>query len=226
MQPYVNQFRSFTGPLWSISQSAEKPSSISQDDGLKIMSESQYSSIYSSDKESSLLTDRAILVQGRFTEAKLLKGNPEVACNSECGQSCASNASTVVAKTDTGLYSSRKHKRSSASLIFNQLPRSEAKQSKTANNILIALNEGKAREINSPVRSRRTKVNTLPDHKPNLEPLIRSSRTCNGSPEVPSDESNKNSNDSTNIMLTSYMLKHAVSSTFELIFNGIVSYLL
>lgn len=179
MQPYVNQFRPFTGPSWSISQSPENPISISQDNGLKSMSEIQHSSISSCDKESCL-------------------------CTSECGQSCTSNAS---------LYTPETHKRSSTSLISNQLQQSEAKQPKTANNILIALKEeGKMRENNSPVRSRRAKADALPGPKPNLEPFIRSSRISNGSssssPEVPSDESNKNRNDSTNIILASNMLKH------------------
>ncbi|KAL0922843.1 hypothetical protein M5K25_006870 [Dendrobium thyrsiflorum] len=60
LQPYVNLFRPFTGPSWDMSQSPEKPISISHDNGLKNMSESQHSSISSSDKESCLSTDSHI----------------------------------------------------------------------------------------------------------------------------------------------------------------------
>ncbi|KAH0465709.1 hypothetical protein IEQ34_005812 [Dendrobium chrysotoxum] len=214
LQPYVNLFRPFTGPSWDMSQSPEKPISISHDNGLKNMPESQHSSISSSDKESCLSTDRVILGQGVFTDRKLLEGNREVVCKRECGQSCTSNDSAPVAKTDIGLCILETHKRSLASLSSNQLQRSEAKQPKKVNNILIALKEeGKAREISSPMRSSRAKADALPNPKPNLEPLIKSSTTTNSSssssPDVTSNESAMNNNDSTNIMLGSYMLKHA-----------------
>ncbi|CAL9168841.1 unnamed protein product [Musa hybrid cultivar] len=171
LQPYVIEHRPCPDPS-SVNQSPEMLISTSHG-SRKNMSESQSSSVSSSDKDSLRSGDHNISGPTADCQQKT------TGADSALTDVLAPNAYTPPVDAIHGNEVSKaaiERKSSSKFIHVDQQPKLESKQSKTVNNILMVLKEeGKARE-SSPMRATRVRVASGSNHKTNPEPTPKLSK--------------------------------------------------
>ncbi|XP_029116373.1 serine/threonine-protein kinase Nek5 [Elaeis guineensis] len=208
LQPYANQYRPSPDPS-SVTQSPEKPISASCS-GQKNMSESQNSSISSSDKDSLQSSER------NTSELAVNCDHKEVEKVTSSNDGVASVPSQDV-RGDRGVSKIEiERQNSSKPLHVDQKPKVESKHPKIVKNIMMALKEeGRVRESSSPARASRVKIGGTPIHKNGTEPSPRSSKPSSSSSsssksnaEAPACESIKTNSDSAKRAQASHSLKH------------------
>ncbi|CAL9130163.1 unnamed protein product [Musa textilis] len=171
LQPYVIEHRPCPDPS-SVSQSPEMPISTSHG-SQKNMSESQSSSVSSSDKDSLRSGDHNISGPTADCQQKT------TGVDSALTDVLAPNAYTPPEDAVHGNKVSKaaiERKSSSKFMHVDQQPKLESKQSKTVNNILMVLKEeGKVRE-SSPMRATRVRVASGSNHMTTPEPTPKLSK--------------------------------------------------
>ncbi|XP_058088564.1 serine/threonine-protein kinase Nek5 isoform X2 [Magnolia sinica] len=220
LQPYVDQYRMSPD---SIAHLPEKPISSTARNGHKKMSESQNSSISSSDKESLHSSEKNTLAHvfdcdHKATDTDMASTDDGVECDNSCIQlpaadECLPDDEHVSVVATVG---SDEQDAIRSLLGGDQRPRSEPKQPKIIKNILIALKEeGKVRENSSPVRGTRVKAGGISSQKANTESLPKvpkpSSTVSAGirsNAETPAVVPAKANGDSVKRMQGSQSLKH------------------
>lgn len=214
LQPYVDQYRPSLDPS-STTRSLEKPISASCN-GQKNLSESQNSSISSSDKDSLQSSEKnlsGLALNCGHKEVEKDTFSNGVTSDSNMVPSQDVRGDCNVSKMDM------ERQDSSKSLNVEQLPNVKYQQPKTVKNVMVALKEeGKVREGGSSARASHVKIGGTQNHKTDTEPPPRSNRpTCSSSSstkpnvEVLASESVENNCDSTKRMPASHPLKHLVS---------------
>lgn len=180
LQPYVNQYRPSPDPS-SVTRTPEKPISRGSQ---KNMSDSQDSSISSTDKDSLHSSERVTLGHASNSDYKVsdmdsASTDDALACDDNISQSTSEviDQSDMVLVGDTGVLSGEKERhRSSKPWHTDQQPKIAPKQLKPVKNMVMALKEEeKVRQSSSPVRGSRVKVSALPYHKPKEEENVRGS---------------------------------------------------
>ncbi|XP_008798862.2 serine/threonine-protein kinase Nek5 [Phoenix dactylifera] len=209
LQPYANQYRPSPDPS-SVTQSPEKHISTSCS-GQKNMSESQNSSISSSDKDSLQSSER------NTSELAVNCDHKEFEKDTSSNDGVAFVPSQdVIGDCDFSKIETERQD-SSKSLHVDQQPKVESKQPKTVKNIMMALKEGRLRESSSPARASRVKIGGTPNHKNGTEPSPKSSKPTSSSSSssksnaeapAPACESVKTNSDSAKRVLASHPLKH------------------
>ncbi|KAL6005449.1 hypothetical protein ACLOJK_006016 [Asimina triloba] len=183
LQPYVDQYRISPDP---VAHSTEKPISSTPFNGHKKMSDSQNSSISSSDKDSLQYSEKNSSCHVFDCEHKATETDAASADGVEFDYNCTqlpvadewlpdkehNSAAVTVGSND----------QDAARLLHsNQRPRSEPKQPKIIKNILMALKEeGKARDTNSPVRGTHVKANGASSQKANTDAIDKVSKPSIG----------------------------------------------
>ncbi|KAG1331739.1 Serine/threonine-protein kinase Nek5 [Cocos nucifera] len=208
LQPYANQYRPSPDPS-SVIQSPEKPICASCG-GQKNMSESQNSSISSSDKDSLQSNER------NTSELAVNCDHKEVEKGTSSNDGVASVPSQDVRGDRDVSKIEIQGQDSSKPLLVDQKPKAASKHPKIVKNIMMALKEeGRVRENSSPARANRVKIGGTPNHKNGIEPSPRSSKPSSSSSsssksnaEAPACESVKTNSDSAKRVQASHPLKH------------------
>ncbi|EHA8588328.1 Serine/threonine-protein kinase Nek5 [Cocos nucifera] len=211
LQPYVDQYQPSPDPS-SITRSLKKPISTSCN-GQKNMSESQNSSISSSDKDSLQSGERNI--SGLALNCDHKEVEKDTFSNGVASDSNIVPSQDV--RGDRNVYRMDVERQdSSKSLHVDQQRKVEHKQPKIVKNVMLALKEeGNDREGSSPLRASCVKIGGTPNHKTGTKPPPRScGPTCSSSSsskpnvEVLASKSAENNCDSTKRVLASHPFKH------------------
>ncbi|KAK7257589.1 hypothetical protein RIF29_31661 [Crotalaria pallida] len=213
LQPYVDQYRpSFSPP---IACSPEKSISAVHRPR-KSMAESQNSNSSSSDKDSLMSNERNIAAvvpkrDNKATETDVISMDDDgsehhLPCEEENGSSDANTNDKTVEQSV--MKPSHNEQCSSA----------ESKRPKTIRNIMMALKEGKVREIISPMRGSRVKAAAVPTPKINTETLSKLPKPIFSSPGAKSNLESptgalKATPDSAKRILGSHPSKHQLPMT-------------
>uniref|UniRef100_A0A1D1Z7Y8 non-specific serine/threonine protein kinase n=2 Tax=Anthurium amnicola TaxID=1678845 RepID=A0A1D1Z7Y8_9ARAE len=212
LQPFVGQYSASPDPV-SV-QSPQKPIS-SEMNGQASMSESQNSSISSSDRDSLLSTERNISAPpsssdqlGTVTDAASIDNI--AACDTNCNSLPTSGQSTPTCKHGIAVG----EQDMSNSSFVDQKHNVESKKPKSIKNIISALKEeGKARENSPSLRGNRLKAGGVCSRRTNAEqspkvsrPVSSGSSSSKSNTDVPSSAPSETNSDTGKQAL--YPLKH------------------